>query len=148
MPDSVPESMPDSMPEMAARLQTYYANSLPDRRGARVMGRTAISSGWESEVYAFDLFPGESAPGELTPGSTKELPGEPLIIRVYPGDDAWEKSAREFRGLRELHQAGYPIPEVSLLERDRSPFGKPFIIMERIEGETLWPLLSAASPAR
>jgi aminoglycoside phosphotransferase (APT) family kinase protein len=140
--------MTDSMPEMAVRLQAYYADSLATGWGARVKDLTAISSGWESEVYAFDLSPSEAASGELTPGPAQEPPGEPLILRVYPGDDAWEKSAREFQGLRELHRAGYPVPEVSLLERDRSPFGKPFIIMERIEGETLWPLLAAASPAR
>ena len=67
---------------------------------------------------------------------------EELILRIYPGDDAHDKSAREFHGMSQLHKAGYPVPQVLILERENSPFGKPFVIMEKIEGQVLWPLLS------
>ena len=40
-----------------------------------------------------------------------------------------------------LFKAGYPVPEVLILEQDRAPLGRPFLIMERIEGRELWPVL-------
>jgi len=67
-----------------------------------------------------------------------------LILRLYPGADAREKSAREHRSLRLLRKAGYPVPETFLLRIDDSPFGKPVVIMERVDGEDLWPRLFRA----
>lgn len=32
------------------------------------------------------------------------------------------------------------MPQVLVLEREDSPFGQPFIIMERIDGQNLWPV--------
>jgi len=32
------------------------------------------------------------------------------------------------------------VPQVLVLERENSPFGKPFVLMERIQGQVLWPL--------
>ncbi|MFQ6027239.1 MAG: phosphotransferase family protein [Dehalococcoidia bacterium] len=125
------------MDEMQGLLQAYYASSIPSMKGAQVSDLTSLSSGWESDVYSFELAHG---PGE---GRQREQ----LILRIYPGNDARDKSAREFQGMRELHEAGYPVPEVLILERDESPFGKPFVIMERIEGQLLWPLLSGAPAA-
>ena len=113
------------------RLQTYCANAFPGKRDLRVTGLNNISSGWESDVYAFVLEHGRAGERER----------EDLVLRVYPGDDARVKSAREFRGMRWLHRAGYPVPEVLALENDDSPFGRPFVIMERIEGQLLWSLM-------
>ncbi len=105
-------------------LQTYYRQLQPT---AHIGPLTCLSSGWESDVYAFDLTEADAI--------------EPLVLRLYPGADAYWKSAREFAGLQTLHAAGYPAPAAKLLEREASPFGQPFIIMERVEGQNLWPLL-------
>jgi aminoglycoside phosphotransferase (APT) family kinase protein len=44
--------------------------------------------------------------------------------------------------MSQLRQASYPVPRVLILERENSPFdGKPFVIMEKIEGQVLWSLL-------
>ncbi len=98
---------------------------------------TSISAGGESDVYSFALEHGR-------PGSRKTLD---LILRIYPDDDAYEKSAREFEGIRKLYKAGYPVPEVRTLERDDSPFKKPFVIMERIEGQTMRSLMAESGQA-
>lgn len=116
---------------MQHHLQTYCTNAFPDKRDLRVTGLNNISSGWESDVYAFVLEHGRAGERER----------EDLVLRVYPGDDARVKSAREFRGMRWLHRARYPVPEVLALENDDSPLGRPFVIMERIEGQLLWALL-------
>jgi aminoglycoside phosphotransferase (APT) family kinase protein len=97
----------------------------------RVREGTKISAGWESEMYSFDV----------EYGPTGQRQREELILRIYPGDDAHPKSAREFHGMSQLYKAGYPVPQVLVLEREDSPFSQPFVIMERIEGQQLWPLL-------
>ena len=112
-------------------LQTYCASAFPAKQNLHITNLTSISAGWESDVYSFTLehqLAGERA-------------REDLVLRVYPGDDARFKSAREFDGMRRLHRAGYPVPEVLVLENENSPFDRPFVIMEKIEGEMLWPLL-------
>jgi aminoglycoside phosphotransferase (APT) family kinase protein len=82
-------------------------------------------------MYAFDL----------EYDTSEDRRREALVLRLYPGVDALEKSRREFHHLRIVHQNGYPVPKVSLLEDERSPFGKPFLIMERIDGQSLGMLL-------
>ncbi|MGQ9629147.1 MAG: phosphotransferase family protein [bacterium] len=94
-----------------------------------------MNSGWESDVYAFTLKHGPAG----------ERQREEMILRIYPGDDARDKSAHEFYGMDQLCRAGYPVPQVFLLEREDSPFGRPFVIMERVEGRLLWPLLFRSS---
>ncbi len=113
--------------DMQSHLQTYYENALPTKTNPQITDLTSISTGWESDVYSFVA---EHGPED---GRRRD----DLILRIYPGDNAYQKSAREFHGMSQLHRAGYPVPQVMLLERDNSPFDKPFIIMEKIDGQTL-----------
>lgn len=122
---------------MQHKLQNYYAKTFPGRAAAQVSDLTVISNGWESDVYGFTV---ESGPADARRS-------EALVLRIYPSDEAYHISEREFRGMRRLYEAGYPVPQVYALERENSPFGRPFVIMERIEGELLWPLLAAAPAA-
>ena len=117
--------------DMEHHLAALCAEAREDWSGGRVLNLQRITSGWESDVYSFDLERGQARTG--------------LILRIYPGDDAREKSAREYRSLRLLRDAGYPVPETFLLRIDDSLFGKPVVIMERVDGGDLWPLLARAS---
>ena len=118
-------------------LQSTVGCALPDRTNATVSELASISVGWESDVYAFDV---ESGPPDARQS-------EALVLRIYPGADAHTKSEREFQGMRQLFAAGYPVPRVLALERDASPFGKPFMIMERVEGKMMWePLFRSPVP--
>lgn len=112
----------------AAGVQRYIREAFPDRQNAVVTDFVEISSGWESDVYALDLVSGRAAARSR----------ESWVLRVYPGNDAVEKSRREFRALQQLHAAGYPVPAVLHLVQDASPFGKPFVIMERVPGRVMW----------
>lgn len=125
--------------EMQEQLQAYYMWAFPEMQDAWVSEPVSISNGWESDVYAF----------KLEEGSARARRREELVLRVYPGEDADRKSAREFEGMRKLYEAGYPVPEVlTRAARVESPFGRPFVIMERIEGKLMWPVLSGASPEK
>ena len=131
------------MKDLQDRLGAYCASAFPAKQEVRVTQVAHISDGWESEIYSFTL--------ESGPAGARLC--EDLILRIYPGQDALVKSAREFRGMKLLHGAGYPVPQVLVLEREASPFGevlpgraqgRPFIIMERIQGRVMWPKLFGA----
>jgi len=103
--------------------------------GAVISDFQFIKSGWESDVYSFAL----------------HLPANPprwLVLRFYPGEGGVAKLIREAGGLRQLQRAGYPVPAVLLHEADAAFLGRPFSIMERLEGTTLWPVLVGAPPCQ
>jgi aminoglycoside phosphotransferase (APT) family kinase protein len=116
---------------IANQLQSYYTHLFKHNRKVNIKNISCISTGWESEMYSFDL--------EYESGSTRET--EQLVLRIYPGENADRKSVSEFHSLQQLHRSGYPVPHVKLLERAHSPFGRPFIVMERIKGPVLGSLL-------
>ncbi len=113
-------------------LWRYLADRYP---GATISDLQFVTSGWESDVYTFTLDLPTDAPRFL-------------ILRLSPGDGASKKLIREARGLRQLHQASYPVPEMLLHETDTAILGKPFTIMEKLEGRVLWPILAEAAPSQ
>lgn len=117
--------------DMRMRLLAYYISAFSARQDVSISPLSSLSTGWETEVYAFEV---EYGPAEARTG-------ESLILRIYPGDDAHAKATHEYHSLRQLHQAGYPVPQVLALECDDSFFGRPFVIMERVKGREMWPLL-------
>jgi aminoglycoside phosphotransferase (APT) family kinase protein len=117
-------------------LQTYYAQAFPDRVHPQIDRLTCLNNGWESDVYRFRVEWGE----------TPVRQSEDLILRIYPGADAVEKSAREFRALSLLRKMGYPVPRVDHHEPSTSPFGHPFLIMEAVPGRSMWQPMFHALP--
>ena len=105
----------------AVCLQAY-----PALQSQRIHGLERISDGWECDVYRFDLDGQEQ--------------GEParreLILRIYLGRGATTKAEWEFRVLRTLDKAGYPVPRVDAVNTE-SPLGAPLTLMERVEGGIL-----------
>ena len=119
------------------QLEDYYRKNFPHYQDAHVSGLFPMNEGWESIIYAYKLFPDKSM----------GMQPQNLILRIYPGTDAFHKSQQEFTGLQTLYQSGYPVPRVYHLERDHSPFdGRPFLIMEHIDGQMMWPVLERAQP--
>ena len=107
------------------RLEAYY-HDLVDP-AVQIANLTPISDGWETEVYSFDaVWVGQH---------------DPVILRLYPGVKVVERCAHEFRALRGLHANGYPVPRVYYHETDAAVLGKPFLIMERINGRSLRSLM-------
>lgn len=123
------------MNRIARRLQTYYQEKFPSKHNVRIYNLENITTGWESEVYSFVLEHGQPSIRER----------EKLVLRLYAGEGAGEKSAREFHSIQRLHEVGYPVPQVYVLEREQSHFGKPFILMEKIDGQVLWAQMDTAN---
>jgi aminoglycoside phosphotransferase (APT) family kinase protein len=124
--------------EIQSRLLEFYENAEPSKQNYKIQNFTKITSGWENEVYSFDVDYNEK-------GNPSH---EELILRIYPGDHAEGKSSREFNGMKELFKAGFPVPQVYILEHDKSIFGKPFVIMERISGQILGKVIDDSPETR
>lgn len=112
----------------AETLERYLRAHWSARHAPVVRDLRAMSAGWESDVYSFELEHGPAADRRV----------EALVLRIYPGPIARHKAEREFAGMAQLRRAGYPVPAVYLLACDASPFGQPFMVMERIDGRPLW----------
>jgi len=112
---------------LAERLVPYLESLYPDRSSLSVTNLDEINMGWETELYTFEV------------DSTKD--GDQIkehrVLRVFQGESAGRKSAKESSLMRKLGEAGYPVPRVYSHEVSGEVIGKPFILMERIQGTTL-----------
>ncbi|MGD0005711.1 MAG: phosphotransferase [Anaerolineaceae bacterium] len=117
-------------------LQSYFATAFPEHEEPMLTDLVSLNAGWESDVYSFTA----------TRGPAGQRVREELILRIYPGNDAYEKSGKEYHALALLRSADYPVPRVDKLERDASPFGKPFLIMERVPGRPMWHMMFHSAP--
>jgi aminoglycoside phosphotransferase (APT) family kinase protein len=94
---------------------------------APVTTLTRLADGWETAVYGFDLARGGSI--------------QPFVLRLYYGNQATHKAEREFDALQRLRRGHFPVPEPVHLESSAAPLGRPFILIERVSGAALWPLI-------
>ena len=101
-------------------LQSYYSDSVAGVVEPQISNLDCISTGWESDIYSF----------VLEQGVANQLEHKELILRIYSGKEAPQRSVREYHGMSQLYSADFPVPQVLLLEWENSPFGKPFVIME------------------
>ncbi|MHA2251605.1 MAG: phosphotransferase family protein [Candidatus Kariarchaeaceae archaeon] len=116
------------------KLETYY-NSKIAYESCNVTNITKLSSGWETEVYSFDI--------EYKSQSATKM--DNLILRTFPGENSLEKVRWEFEIITGLREQGFSVPNINELEIKNSPLGYPFIIMERIIGKTMKSAMKHAS---
>lgn len=112
------------------RLSVYLVSHYPD---AVISELRFLVSGFESEIYTFQL----QRNGEAQ---------KSYILRLFTGAGAAKKLTHEARALFTLQKAGYPVPGLLLQETDPEILGKPFEIIEKLEGQALWPVLAASEP--
>jgi aminoglycoside phosphotransferase (APT) family kinase protein len=113
--------------ELEARLEAYLLRN-SGQTDLQVRDLVQISDGWENEVYSFDLT-ARTSDKQSTPG---------YILRLYPGEYGPYTAEAEFVGLQTLGTMDHPVPRVYQLVQDPALLGKPFIIMELIDGELLY----------
>jgi aminoglycoside phosphotransferase (APT) family kinase protein len=123
---------------MQGSLLEYCERSFAEKRDLRIKDFAELAQGWESKIYAFKL--------EYGPETRRQTLS--MVLRLYSGEQAYAKSKREFYALNRLYRAGYPVPYPYSLERQNSPFRAPFILIERIAGRPLLPILIEASQKR
>jgi aminoglycoside phosphotransferase (APT) family kinase protein len=119
------------MADLQPRLQAYLEGAFPEFESPQVAEMLNLNNGWESDVYAFEVLYGPST------ARTRQS----MILRIFPGTNAEEKARSEYRAIDGLYRMGYPVPQVYRLETSSAVLDQPFILMEKIEGRLLWPLL-------
>lgn len=90
------------------------------------VGPTRITGGLDTYIYGFRLG-----------GPVEGLASQPLILRLYPSSTRGANALREAELLRFLAGAGYPVPRTLEASADVDEFGLPYIVMERLPGETI-----------
>ena len=117
---------------LESQLQQFLARRVP---GARINEFSFLVSGFESDIYTFRWLHPD--------GYTQSL-----VLRIYSDDSAAQKLQREANGVRLLATAGFPVAAILNAETDPSILGKPFSVMERLQGKPLWPWLYQLPPAQ
>jgi aminoglycoside phosphotransferase (APT) family kinase protein len=113
--------------EIPERLLGFLNANLPARENLQLSDLLKIGNGWETDVFtvmlSYDL--------------DRQRRYEQRILRIYPGSDGVGKSAKEFKAMRRLREMGYPVPQVFVLEETGAALGRPFMLMEKINGQLL-----------
>ena len=94
---------------------------------------TPLSGGFDTIIHALRL---------------RDVAGDwsgPLVLRIMTRGTSGARVRREAAAHAALDEAGFPVPRVLLAEPDPTPLSAPFLIMQRLPGETMW---SAAAKAR
>jgi aminoglycoside phosphotransferase (APT) family kinase protein len=102
-------------------LTEYVRRGLAGPR-ATVTDVRHLSEGWETVIHAFVLADEDTGRRE------------DLVLRAYPGQYAAYKAQAEYQVMLALERAGYPVPHLHTLELDPTVLGRPFLLMERIDG--------------
>ncbi|MDT8382626.1 MAG: phosphotransferase [Brevefilum sp.] len=103
------------------KLVNYYINS--GLLNPQIYLDRVIYTGWESEIYLFTLKSGTESDRIVVRRA----------LRLLTGANFSEAEA-EFKTLGLLGKAGYPVPQVYALGRPDEAFGRPFIIMQSVQG--------------
>lgn len=110
---------------VAAALQDYFGGE----QIAYQERPQPISWGWETHVYRLQFEPSNRLPNTLS---------GPLILRIYASAEGISRARHEFAVLQRLQQFDFPAPKPLHLETDCHVFGGPFLLLERIPGDTLF----------
>ncbi|MHA1983136.1 MAG: phosphotransferase family protein [Candidatus Hodarchaeales archaeon] len=121
--------------DITQELTEYFTKKFPNTLEIDIEITNKITSGWETEIYCFNL---KTKPDEI-------YPYENLVVRIYPHFNIKDRAIKEFKVMEWLKKKNYPVPEVLLLETDENPLNRPFIIMEEIEGRTLREVMNTAN---
>jgi len=125
--------------QLQTQLTDYAQTLLPPGVDARTAELERLTFNLDSEVYRFTLRYQEAA---LERSQT-------FIIKLYANTpDGMDRALKERHALFNLRGARYPVPGVLAMEVEKSPLGRPFVIMEHIDGQTFEDAISGADPAR
>jgi len=110
------------MTDLAAQLQAVVADALGEDVAIEHLHQ--LTGGASRQTWSFDACTGDGA-------------RRPLILRRDPPEAPGEGMSVEARVISAARRAGVPEPEIVAFGDDPAALDAPFIVMERLEGETL-----------
>lgn len=118
-----------SLEQLETQLRDYFAEQPTTGENLRIDNLTRLNAGWASDVYAFTLRYDEA-------GRTI---GQNLVLKAYSDTiDGKDRALKERHALFNLRADHYPVPGVSAVEVDPQYIGRPFVVMEQVDGHLLW----------
>ena len=116
--------MPKRMEE---KLRDYFSTKLPDKKGLVVEQLIRMTEGFSYETF---LCTAKWEEGQTIISQDFVIRMEPEYGPVPPYD-----VEKQYRLLKILENTLVPVPRVYWLEKDEKILGKPFFLMEKVEGE-------------
>ena len=111
--------------DLKKRFAAYVAHRLPDARDIHVENVNRIHGGASRETYRMDL--------GYRLGDKRFFRG--VILRLVVEESLLETEASiEFRAYEAFYSTDIPVPEALWCEEDASHLGKPFMLLEEIQG--------------
>lgn len=122
----------DTLEQLKTDLRDYYIEQPIAGSDPHIENLTQLNAGWASDVYSFTLSYQEE-------GHTIH---QNLILKAYSNTvDGKDRALKERHALFNLRADRYPVPGVAAVEIDEAYIGRPFVIMERVNGRLLWDAL-------
>lgn len=113
--------------EISNGLIQFFKETKQKMQNTKILDLNEIRAGWETEIYTFEMQYSEN----------DKIKKKKLVIRMYPGDSAEGKLANEFFIYTNLIKQNYPVPAIHYMSTDKQYVGKPFLIMDWIQGGTM-----------
>jgi len=101
-------------------LAAYYQNISDSEHHFEIKYFMPLQGGADHIMYTFNLIDGKDI--------------QPSVLRLFKWSDAAEF---EYKVMETLGHNGIPVPKVFILEHDANYLGYPFMIMEKIKGNSL-----------
>jgi len=117
---SSPEEMSNHSEQLEAFLRLKLGGSVSIAGGLQ-----RLQGGFDTDTFAFAV---QNAP----PGIPEEL-----VLRLFRSSGESDRVNLESTIQNTIHAAGHPVPRVPIDSGGHSLIGRPFLIMERLEGSTL-----------
>jgi aminoglycoside phosphotransferase (APT) family kinase protein len=117
-----------SLADISSRLQAFLEEETESH--VRVEGARLLAGGASRAAIAVDI----------TVEAWTQRPCWPAVLRLDLGGKIYESSIErdeEFQVLAHAARGGVPVPRPLWASRDPGILGRPFLVLERVEGETI-----------
>lgn len=116
--------MSDECVRIKEGLTVFLSEKFLEYQKVEIFDLERILGGMETEIHSFTC-------KYLESGKKNHLK---LIIRIYHSEHGFKYAIEEFEALHKLKMVNYPVPNVYFKETSSKYLGKPFLIIEFIEG--------------
>jgi aminoglycoside phosphotransferase (APT) family kinase protein len=128
----------DTLEQLRTDLRDYYIEQPIAGSNPMIEDLTQLNSGWASDVYSFTLRYEEDG----------QMVNQNLILKAYANTpEGKDRALKERHALFNLRADRYPVPGVAAVEIDDIYIGRPFVIMEQVNGKLLWDAFQEADEA-